>query len=353
MLFVVLDCFILNMLKIHKLQVPIIHILSCPNCHKGNLKIYINDAVTCSSCKSWFPIVNGVLELLPTPLSYFQDRFKWFRAHHGSKLKLSLDNKAYTHFNAQKQQQKHFDWYQKNSKQSYRSYEQSPFWKEVDMLTWEEWLPYLSSGSLVLDVGCAQGRSSEPFISHGATVVGFDISKEMIKEAQKRFASYQHKEKAPYFFVGDATQFPFQDGVFDIVILHGVLHHLKRPEYVCREIARVLKPNGIYLGHENNKTPLRLFFDMLQRYFPAWYEQAGEEPMMNDRMFRQWFRYTNMNISTKSRVFIPPHLINLLPQSIGLFLLRWTDFLFQHIPPFSSWGGIILVKGEKSGKQNK
>lgn len=313
-------------------------ILQCPSCSQESLEQVRKDIVVCSVCKSWFPIVDGVLELLPSYLGYKEDRLQSF-LHYATRFKLKRDKPSNRSFQPQKKQQSHFDWYEGNNTQSYQSYEKSIFWQCTDALTWRTWLSKLPRGALVLDVGCAQGRSSAPFVKHGMRVIGFDISKEMIKSAQKRFRRYENAKKPPYFFVGDATRFPFQDETFDAVILHGVLHHLEHPHAVCQEIARVLKPNGIYLGLENNKTLFRFLFDFLQKIFPIWYEEAGEEPLISKEMFQKWFIKTSMRLSFTTRVFVPPHVINLLPKKLGYFLLLTTDLLFRKIPLFASQGG--------------
>lgn len=45
----------------------------------------------------------------------------------------------------------------------------------------------------------------------------------------------------------NAEHLPFEGNFFDLVVLAWVLEHLERPEYVFREIHRVLKPNGMVI----------------------------------------------------------------------------------------------------------
>ncbi len=51
--------------------------------------------------------------------------------------------------------------------------------------------------------------------------------------------------------VADAHQLPFADGVFDGVILQGVLAYLADPKDCAAEVARVLKPRGRVYADEN------------------------------------------------------------------------------------------------------
>jgi ubiquinone/menaquinone biosynthesis C-methylase UbiE len=66
--------------------------------------------------------------------------------------------------------------------------------------------------------------------------------------------------------VGDAERLPYRDGVLDAVFGFGVLHHLPDWREGVREIARVLKPGGIYFLEEfypqlyQNFLARRIFF---------------------------------------------------------------------------------------------
>ena len=51
-------------------------------------------------------------------------------------------------------------------------------------------------------------------------------------------------------YVGDAVRLPYRDGVLDAVFGFGVLHHVPDWRAGLREIARVLKPGGLYCLEE-------------------------------------------------------------------------------------------------------
>jgi ubiquinone/menaquinone biosynthesis C-methylase UbiE len=68
-----------------------------------------------------------------------------------------------------------------------------------------------------------------------------DISPGMV-EAAKRNA-----ERLGFSIEGrtaDAERLPYEDGIFDIVVGHAVIHHLPDVEQAFREMLRVLKPGG-------------------------------------------------------------------------------------------------------------
>ncbi len=79
--------------------------------------------------------------------------------------------------------------------------------------------------------------------------------------------------------VADAEQLPHDDGQFDLVVGHAVLHHLPEPEVALREIHRVLRPGGA-----------------------VWI--LGEPSRLGDRMARAAGRATSKAMRTAAR-FIP------------------------------------------------
>lgn len=53
--------------------------------------------------------------------------------------------------------------------------------------------------------------------------------------------------------VSDAGEIPYSDFSFDLVFSDNVLEHLSHPEEVFREVARVLKPGGVFMFKTPNK----------------------------------------------------------------------------------------------------
>ena len=132
------------------------------------------------------------------------------------------------------------------------------------------------------------------------------------------------------------------------MLLYGVLHHLADPSAACREISRVLKSQGIYIGQENNQTVFRGIFDLLQRLLPQWHEEAGPEAIISSERLREWFSETPVEIETQSTIFLPPQLCNLMSLSLSHRMLVATDRLGRAIPYIRENGGGLLISGLKS-----
>lgn len=101
----------------------------------------------------------------------------------------------------------------------------------------------LHSGEQVLDVGSGPGVFlSEIAASVGPSgrVCGVDFSEEMVSAAQNRCADQPWVDVR----VADATQLPFEDGTFDVIISNAVLEYVPDLTTALSEIYRVLRVGG-------------------------------------------------------------------------------------------------------------
>ncbi len=106
----------------------------------------------------------------------------------------------------------------------------------------ESWLSKMCQGNKVLDYCCGEGVLTRKLAKKGAFAYGIDISPFSINKARDKSVKENLSDKT-FFSVMDAEKMDFEDNFFDIVICHGVLHHLDVKK-AFPEIARVLKPDG-------------------------------------------------------------------------------------------------------------
>jgi ubiquinone/menaquinone biosynthesis C-methylase UbiE len=95
----------------------------------------------------------------------------------------------------------------------------------------------------VLDVGTGAGAFAFAVAPHVREVVGVDVSPERLAEARQRADAFPNVS----FAEGDARDLPFATGSFDVAATLRTLHHLRRPELVVAELARVTRPGGSIL----------------------------------------------------------------------------------------------------------
>jgi SAM-dependent methyltransferase len=98
------------------------------------------------------------------------------------------------------------------------------------------------SGRKVLEVGCGHGELTAWLALEGAELTTRDISPGMV-EVARRLARRLGLEEQIRFDVGPGEMLPYEDGAFDLVFGHDVLHHMALRR-AASEICRVLRPGG-------------------------------------------------------------------------------------------------------------
>lgn len=95
---------------------------------------------------------------------------------------------------------------------------------------------------LVLDLGCGDGNSVDFFRKKIPDVrwIGLDVESSL--ELRKR-----NRTDAEFCFY-DGINIPFEDNYFDLIYSHQVLEHVHSPGELMKEINRVLKFNGVFIG---------------------------------------------------------------------------------------------------------
>lgn len=102
----------------------------------------------------------------------------------------------------------------------------------------------------VLEVGCGRGAGAALLLQEFplARVYAMDLDVRMVRQAQGYLAS--RREERVRLFVGDAFRLPLNPESLDAVFGFGVLHHVVDWRTALAEIARVLKPGGVYYIEE-------------------------------------------------------------------------------------------------------
>lgn len=101
----------------------------------------------------------------------------------------------------------------------------------------------------VLDLGAGAGKSYDRLVRFvpGLDYTGLDIesSPEVAQRARTdlRFVTY------------DGETFPFDDGSYDAIFCKQVLEHVRRPDAVIAEVARILRPGGLFVGSVSQLEP--------------------------------------------------------------------------------------------------
>ena len=116
----------------------------------------------------------------------------------------------------------------------------------------------------ITDIGCGPGYLLQAVAKEFPenTLVGVDISEEMVERAKKNFTVMGYGERIE-FKQGSADHLPFGDGTQPFIISNLSLHHWDEPHEAFKEIYRVLKPGGQMLIYDLRRDTRRLFFYLI------------------------------------------------------------------------------------------
>ena len=111
-------------------------------------------------------------------------------------------------------------------------------------------------GMRVLEIGCGRGVGAEIiFERFGAREVhGFDIDPDMVRMARRRLSGYPPGRLR--LFVGDAAAIEAEDGSYDAVVDFNIIHHVPGWRRAVAEVARVLRPGGLFVFEEVTRQAL-------------------------------------------------------------------------------------------------
>lgn len=130
-------------------------------------------------------------------------------------------------------------------------------------------------GKTALDVGCGGGILAEEFAAAGFEVTGIDPSENSLHTAKEHaMLSGLNID----YRIGTGEKLEFADNSFDVVYCCDVLEHVRDLPKCISEIARVLKPNGVF------------FYDTFNRNFLS--------KLIVIKLWQEW----------KSTAFMPPNL---------------------------------------------
>lgn len=126
--------------------------------------------------------------------------------------------------------------------------------EEAESILGQEWTDYfretLGESSLeILDDGAGAGFFSILLARLGHRVTSIDYSRGMVEKIKENLADRGLPSNALQM---DAQALDFADASFDAVVQRNVMWNLDDPAQAYREIARVLKPGGVFIIDDGN-----------------------------------------------------------------------------------------------------
>ena len=137
----------------------------------------------------------------------------------------------------------------------------------------------VQEGRIAADIGCGTGFITEGLVQRGLAVIAVDGSEAMLSQMKQKFAGLDLID----YRLGEAGSLPVQDETVDYAFANMYLHHVEFPPEAIKEMARVLKPEGMlvitdldthgfeFLKREHNDSWMGFARDDIRR----WLEEAG------------------------------------------------------------------------------
>ncbi len=197
----------------------------------------------------------------------------------------------------------------------------------------------------VLDYGCGSGDNSVLIASHGGSVIGVDISPELIDLAEKRLELHGYKDKVE-FRVGSAHDLPLADESVDVVYGMAILHHLDL-DLSSKEVYRVLKKGGTAIFMEPARNSKLVWF--LRNLIP--YQQPDLSPFERPLTDKELEQFGKIFTNYQSRGFSLPF-VNLievlgLSQKLLFSAMRLDGKILKKLKFLSYYASIRVIKMTK------
>ncbi len=167
-------------------------------------------------------------------------------------------------------------------------YEQE-FWKDTgreyedaaDKMAVLKLLPW--RGEIMLELGAGFGRLAEVYKHRLGKIILFDYAQNLLDKAKWHFG-----EDAKFTFQqGSVYELPYDALYVDTALMVRVSHHLEHIEKVLKEVARVIKPKGIFVMEYANKRN----FKEIVRWIAGKSQMSPFSISMTDRTAKGFYNY--------------------------------------------------------------
>jgi SAM-dependent methyltransferase len=99
-------------------------------------------------------------------------------------------------------------------------------------------------GRRILDIGCGLGMYVDKFRRFSDEVYGVDVDPDKVAQAS---------EWLPNIAVAPGEHLPFEDGMFDVILLNEVIEHVDDDRLTIQEAYRCLRPGGHIIIYAPNR----------------------------------------------------------------------------------------------------
>ncbi len=145
----------------------------------------------------------------------------------------------------------------------------------------------LGGAERALDVGTGAGSFALALAPSVREVIGLDPVPELLAHARRLAEGLENLS----FVEGDATALAYDTDSFDLATCSRTLHHVRRPELVVAELARVVRPGGkiLIVDQLGSLDPLEgLARDRLERLRDPSHQRTLSDPDIRGLLEANW-----------------------------------------------------------------
>lgn len=209
-------------------------------------------------------------------------------------------------------------------------------------------------GRSVLDLGCGSGVWTANLAQLGAQVTAIDLGPSIVARALAMAQPLPASGCA-----ADMHHLPFADDQFDLVFGSMVLHHAEHHEFLGREVARVLKPGGRAVFHENSaRNPVLMLARswLVGRFGVPKHSSPGEHPLMTQEIAAFGRAFAAHEVIVGRMVLAQLAVKYLLRRESGAVFTvarRLDTWLYDLCPACRHWSyyQIVAVTAQSSGRK--
>ncbi|HWH27882.1 MAG TPA: class I SAM-dependent methyltransferase [Mycobacteriales bacterium] len=194
------------------------------------------------------------------------------------------------------------------------------------------------AGGRVLDVGCGSALVADRLADLDVHYVGTDLAHHHLVFARDKPSAAAGRVRRSLLAAG-AEQLPLPEASVDVVVMSEVIEHLVRPELAVWEIARVLRPGGVFVMTTNNASEMPLRSPL--SHLGPWLEKAlgADRPGLITRRPWVWPEPVDPSLTPGGAEVWLPHTHHKYAETRALFAaagldpVSWSTFEFP--PPQS------------------